>query len=134
MNNRLNFKAWHEKSKRMGQVTTLTQSWQTPLTLVKFDGCDISEAILTEELIILQCMGKEDKTGKLIFEGNILRVFDWGRRSAELGVTSVVWCEDDKGWRYADAEITEDAYDQFRNVEIIGNIYQDPELMERNND
>jgi len=71
-----------------------------------------------------QSINRKDKHGKLIFDGSILRVFDWGHTTAsmELGITSVEWCDDEKGWRYADGDITEDAYDQFRNVEIIGHI------------
>ena len=79
---------------------------------------------------VMQYTGLKDKNGNPIYESDIINVFDWGGAGEILGVTSVVWDLDDHGWSYENTSLTEDSYDQFRNVEVIGNIWESPELLE----
>lgn len=136
MENRFLYRAW-DKTRReylsagkvMIQVNCRKSPTESPLFL---DGDEYS---CDDRMVLEQCTGLKCKHGKLIFEGDILRVMDWGGSSGmELGITSVIWCDDDIGWRYADGDITEDTYDQFRNVEIIGNKFENPELLEGNSE
>lgn len=85
------------------------------------------------DVFLMLSTGIRDKNNKLIFEGDILNVFNWGYRSKGqlLGTTNVIWSETDKGFRYSDFDLVDDEYDQFRSVEIIGNIHENPELLER---
>ena len=79
---------------------------------------------------IEQCTGLKDRNGTLIYEGDVLQVYDWGvERNDVLGLTPVIWDVDEKGWRYRDFLGAEDVYDQFRNVQIVGNIHENPELL-----
>lgn len=68
--------------------------------------------------------------GREIFEGDILKVFNWGHKTKNelLGIVSVIW--DEKGWGYSNHAGCEcDRYDMFRNVEKIGSIHENPELL-----
>ena len=80
---------------------------------------------------ILQCTGLKDKNGKLIYEGDVV-TYDW------LTPISKVWRTDGKHiveWQdgftvignIADYDVK---YGKSRNVEVIGNIYENPELLE----
>ena len=82
---------------------------------------------------IQQCTGLKDKNGKLIYEGDVV-TYDW------LTPISKVWRTDGKHiveWQDGFTVIGNIAgYDvkhgKSRNVEVIGNIYENPELLEDN--
>lgn len=83
---------------------------------------------------IMQYTGLKDKGGKEIYEGDILKGTTKGNSNEVLAITYVKW---DRGQFDLYTEMTlaswEDAlynYMQFFDVEIIGNIYENPELLE----
>lgn len=79
----------------------------------------------------LQCTGLKDKNGKLIYEGDVV-TYEW------LTPLGKVWRNDGKyivEWSDGFCLLSNIArYDvehgTKRNVEIIGNIYENPELLE----
>lgn len=76
-----------------------------------------------------QYTGLTDKNGKRIFEGDIVRFFN----SEEYSVYSVMWKY--HRWlvqMHADYQVCPDDLDEdfCSNAEIIGNIYDNPELVE----
>lgn len=76
--------------------------------------------IETDKLI--QCTGKKDKTGKLIFEGDIVREYD---QYGYVKTKVVVFLEDVMFGFNINVEF---------DYEIIGNIYENPELLGETND
>ena len=74
---------------------------------------------------ILQCTGLKDKNGKLIYEGNIITdgidkyVVEWDMDEAYL-----------RFWVREIGTIVYYTFEQLLSYEVIGNIYENPELLE----
>jgi hypothetical protein len=76
-------------------------------------------------LRIMQYTGLLDKNGREIYEGDIVR----GARDGETGICPVVWSPREGGF----IPFCSDNYplfDAHTDLEVIGNIYQNPELLE----
>lgn len=75
---------------------------------------------LTGNYILLQYTGLKDKAGREIYEGDILkRTSQWGKVLPDK--TEVKW---KAGYNYNGWNIARTS-----NAEVIGNIYQNPELL-----
>ena len=74
--------------------------------------------------IIEQCTGLKDKNGKLIYEGDIVNTSNFGKCFIE-------WADDEAGFTLHSTE-TVNYYSIYccNGFEIIGNIHQNPELLE----
>lgn len=84
------------------------------------------------EVKIMQSTGLRDKNGKLIYEGDILRYY-WPPDPSETHIAPVVWNADQAAFD-GDIISTSDNHGaimamQFNNCDIIGNIYENPELI-----
>lgn len=113
----IKFRAWHNKAGKMLESGTTRQifSW-------KDEGQDIA---------IMQFTSLYDKNGKEIYEGDVVKCgYGVGKVIFNVGCFMVEWI-DDTG---ADMEFLfsrkgrrgRDSYDEF---EVIGNIYENPELL-----
>ena len=119
MEDRFKFRFWNKSRKIMETFNN------SPLTL---GGLLLGK---NDNYEILSCTGLKDKNGKLIYEGDIV-TYDW------LTPIGKVWRIDDKHiveWHNGFTVIGNIAgYDvehgKTRNVEVIGNIYENPELLE----
>ena len=149
------FRAWDKKIKQMcdvgeihycygglkvfGTGVHLSNGWVTEFNNCKHD-CDVA---------LMQYTGLKDKNGKEIYEGDILLILDseiapitdYGKGPLEPcnHLSEVIFKNGCFG-----ANITEDRgawskdfycfnvnLDDFDGVEVIGNIYENPELLER---
>ena len=125
-NREIKFRCWNYKSKQMWENVGFhphqaERHDDGSMTVSQFLDCPI-----------MQFTGLKDKNGKEIYEGDILRVFDWGFNTKDkiLGIAKVEWDEDVNGWDMEPNFTDGDRYDLFRgNYEIIGNIHETPQLL-----
>jgi uncharacterized phage protein (TIGR01671 family) len=108
MNREIKFRFWDKEVKKMSNDL--------------FCNIDksINNAFTQENLIPLQYTGLKDKSGKEIYEGDILQL---------AGIRVAVEWQDDfwstyGGWNYDDASL----FNNLFQSEVIGNIYENPEL------
>ena len=83
---------------------------------------------------LMQCTGLKDKSDRLIFEGDIIYKKGTKNHRGEKMYSEVVWDQ-----MYAEFNISDDngmhrMPSNSNNIEVIGNIYENPELLEVNNE
>ena len=79
--------------------------------------------------IIMQSTGLKDKNGKLIYEGDIVKVRGYGVE----GIFEMFW--EDVTAQFAISIYESDCFEHSQSVmEVIGNIYENKELLESRNE
>lgn len=110
--NRFNFRAWNIKEKEM--ITPCNGDfikWHSPSNYQDF-------------YVVMQSLNIVDKNGTVIFEGDILE--------NEFLRYEVVWCASKyyTGWKKRSGDIyTDISPESTSRLVIIGNVYENPELL-----
>ena len=130
----IKFRAWHEKQERMYSAEEMGQDQLTLMPdgrgLANISGADtkLSRVDDGRTMIPLQYTGLKDKQGKEIYEGDIVQTMQEDEQKAYI--EQVKWSEDFLCWAvYQNNEFAE-LYLSAGNSEVIGNIYENPELLE----
>ena len=100
--------------------------------------CDL---LITNDFTnLMQCTSKKDKNGKLIYEGDIVKRTKF--KNGNISIGKVIYCEDEARYKilisdndkysYKDYTKIVNLYDVAYHLEIIGNTYENPELLEEN--
>jgi uncharacterized phage protein (TIGR01671 family) len=129
MNREIKFRFWIEKIKEMG-------TWETALK-----ECDRLSLFNLEGWIPMQYTGLKDKSGKEIYEGDIVRIYEetnYGYAGIQRNLkTAKIIYEDEKAgylakWEYSSKcqEYVRLNCDNTFDCEVIGNIFENPELLE----
>ena len=97
---------------------------------------DIPNMIEVEPSTICQCTGLKDKNGKLIWENDIVKFDVYYYENLESStISQIKWCNDlcalslvvnDKGIRGTLGHLM----DLNKEIEVIGNIFDNPDLLE----
>jgi uncharacterized phage protein (TIGR01671 family) len=118
MNREIKFRAWDKEEKKMHQIQKI--SFKTGKILpygwnIEYSGADFE---------LMQYIGLKDINNKEIYEGDYVKVFD-----VATGINSEGYVTFDRGSFY----ITDECYSRYRwidyQVEVIGNIYENPEVI-----
>lgn len=128
MEDRFGFRAWDKHEKDMIDVS----GWAIDSNGLKINGYynDLGynfEDLEESRFVLMQCTGLKDKNGKLIYEGDILRDFYNGHTGP------VEWDADYAKFIVAHRKLVVWAFDEgycTEAWEIIGTIYENPELLE----
>lgn len=131
----IKFRAWHKTWEEMGKVKLIRFDDDGNVTTVLFEGKLLGVNAKIDEFEFMQSIGLKDKNGKEIFEGDIVTDGD---------VTSDIKYHQTLGFymigKYGfsvpfgqgvDVEYFEEFADHVsKTFEVVGNIYENPELLE----
>lgn len=125
----MRFRAWHKAMQRMSEILAI--SYERQKVKIKHQQGITHMTIPLDDAILMQSTGAFDKNGKEIFEGDIV-INKYGN------VGYVAYLQQEAGFvvvlKKSDYRLghrnTGESYDVTTNHEIIGNIYQNPELVE----
>ena len=120
MQRTIKFRAWLRYEKEMSEVLVLDNQDERAV-VVRKDGT-VGWRMFAE-LELVQYTGLKDKNGVEIYEGDILSYFGF-EYEVTFEESAFGWSED--GQFYAFAEM---AIDEIEKTKIIGNIYENPELV-----
>ena len=124
MNHRFKFRVWDKIKKRFYNGTNLNlndyeEVYSDPAGIF-FTGLHFLQKD-ENQYIIQQYTGLNDKNGKEVYEGDIIRgMFDFGPAGFKEEIIPINW-DNESGYQLEYCAIT--------TIEVIGNIFENPELL-----
>ena len=86
-----------------------------------------------DDIVLMQSTGMRDKNDREIFEGDIVKVTDGDERTnfPDGGIGTICGLDEIFMW-YIDGQVHNGLFDisQEYYIEVVGNIYENPELLE----
>lgn len=128
MVNLLRFRAWHKTWEEMGKVKRIRFDDDGNANDVLFKGKEFGVNAKIDEVELMQSTGLHDKNGKEVFVGDIIK--------CTRGCPHEVYLEKEYGGKYIGGmpavylKGIREGYAWTGAEEIIGNIYEKPELLE----
>lgn len=122
------FRAWHKTWEEMGKVKRIRFDDDGNVTTVLFMGKDLGTNAKIDEIELMQSTGLFDKNGKEVFVGDIIK--------CTRGCLHEVYLEKEYGGTYIGGmpaiylKGIREGYAWTGDEVIIGNVYQNPELLE----
>lgn len=138
MKRKIKFRAWNEYLKKMfkiGQITLEKGLWNYEPENREFIGMSIP---YQPSLILMQYTGLHDKNGKEIYEGDIVLYEDWemayegGGNDSFINKGIIEYVECNCCFNVTErqtVELQDVLYKDNESLEVIGNIYDNPELL-----
>lgn len=117
------YRAWDKETETMNGMAEIYRNRNQEIELHPRD----------ENIILMQSTGLFDRNGKEIFEGDIVQFEDCYEVSDFLYINTgiIEWCQGGFHVTNRDSVLMEDLLDgDSLDVIIIGNIYENPELLE----
>lgn len=127
----LKYRAWIKDKHKMEKVSSITFLTNNSYT-ISTDNLDLYDFYSYAEYVLMEFTGIKDKTGKEVYEGDIVRFYD---DYDEEYITTVVFidCLGAYGVEWDGFQSSFDDINEYysKDIEVIGNIYEDPELLEK---
>ena len=119
----LKFRAWYKPEKKM--IYNIQNEFEERIEL----GMDcFSDYLKNDDFIVEQYTGLKDKNGKMIYEGDIVKMPDW---AVEPKYKKVSFVKLSCGFEPFVNGCFECVSPDSEEVEVIGNIHENPELLEK---
>ena len=138
MQDRFKFRVWYTPWDETEQPEMLYNAESAYDYMGEVPSSSFGSVLEDKSFEVMQCTGLKDKNGKLIYEGDIIKCW---REDKEIGKFLVLYkksgyrfaCNfpDDNGYYIAPLADSLSFWEDDR-LEIIGNIYENPELLESN--
>lgn len=110
MNRQIKFRAWDSRNRKMDICDSLDERF--PDFAVNFQDA---------QYVVMQFTGQMDKNGKEIYEGDVCKApHDFGPGGFSERQFTVGW-HNERGYQWNYWDLTQ--------IEVIGNIYENPELL-----
>ena len=118
MNREIKFRAWSPHFKRMCIFNDIDPKvfWDDEANFNSF-------SLKADSFILMQYTGLKDKNGVEIYEGDIL---DWYHYTLKMQRAKVIF---QRGTFYLIGGCNDGPLSHFGDIEAIGNIYENPELL-----
>lgn len=122
------YRAWHKTWEEMGKVKRIRFDDDGNVATVLFKGKDFGSNTKNDEIDLMQSTGLFDKNGKEVFVGDIIK--------CTRGCLHEVYIEKEYGGTYIGGmpaiylKGIREGYAWTGDEKIIGNIYENPELLE----
>ena len=123
MNDRFKFRVWNKEQNRFH--LDISCDITAHGTLVLSQGIKGKEYIIDDDnYVIQQCTGLKDKNGKLIYEGDICKY-----KFEEIGEQKAIIYFNKELCSFLAKPLNDFQYTKINNCEVIGNIYENKELL-----
>lgn len=130
MNDRFKFRAWDGLEMHYNDFVVTATGYIGKITDEVGFICTINQSDLKadQDLELMQCTGLKDKNGKLIYEGDICKVVNGSINNIKIDhIRPIKW----NGLKWNIPQwFYEDGFNSTHFIEVLGNLYENPELLE----